>query len=40
MAAVPSTFRSREPYICRGCGTEIMTPASYRKCPVCGIKYN
>lgn len=27
-------------YICRGCGTEIATPASYIKCPVCGIRLN
>lgn len=24
-------------HICRGCGTEIMYPGKYRKCPVCGI---
>lgn len=24
-------------YVCRGCGTEITTPKSFRKCPVCGI---
>lgn len=27
-------------YICRGCGTSITTPNSFKKCPVCGIKYN
>lgn len=27
-------------YVCRGCGTEITTPNSYIRCPVCGIKYN
>lgn len=24
-------------YVCRGCGTKITTPNSFRKCPVCGI---
>lgn len=27
-------------YVCRGCGTEITTPTSFRKCPVCGIRIN
>jgi rubrerythrin len=27
------------PYICRGCGTSITTPNSFKKCPVCGIKF-
>lgn len=26
-------------YICRACGTEVMYPGKYRKCPVCGIKW-
>jgi rubrerythrin len=26
-------------YICRACGTEVMYPEKYRKCPVCGIKW-
>lgn len=26
-------------YVCRGCGTVITSPASFKKCPVCGIKY-
>ncbi|GGB81377.1 hypothetical protein N798_00250 [Knoellia flava TL1] len=27
-------------YVCRGCGTEIVNKNAYRKCPVCGIKYD
>jgi len=27
-------------YTCRGCGTSITTPTSFRKCPVCGIRIN
>jgi rubrerythrin len=26
-------------YICRACGTEVMYPEKYNKCPVCGIKW-
>lgn len=26
-------------YTCRGCGTEIASPGSFKKCPVCGIKW-
>lgn len=26
-------------YICRGCGTAISYPGTFRKCPVCGIKF-
>ena len=27
-------------YVCRGCGTEIVNKHAFRKCPVCGIKYD
>lgn len=26
-------------YTCRACGTEVMYPEKYRKCPACGIKW-
>lgn len=26
-------------YVCRGCGAEIATPSSFRRCPVCGITW-
>lgn len=33
-------FRAlRAAYVCRGCGTEIANKASFKKCPVCGIKW-
>lgn len=35
-SALPA-FRAM--YVCRGCGTEIATPSSFRRCPVCGIKW-
>ncbi|WP_281271758.1 hypothetical protein [Nocardioides immobilis] len=31
---------TRAPNVCRGCGTAIAYPDRFRKCPVCGIKYN
>lgn len=27
------------PYVCRGCGTEVSYPGTFKKCPVCGIKW-
>ena len=30
----------RMAYTCRGCGTQITTPNSFQKCPVCGIRIN
>lgn len=27
-------------YVCRGCGTEITSKGSFKKCPVCGITYD
>lgn len=30
----------RMAYTCRGCGTQITTPSSFQKCPVCGIRIN
>jgi len=39
MSVHPFRFVGRA-YICRGCGTSITTPASFRKCPVCGIRIN
>lgn len=27
-------------YVCRGCGTEITNKGAFRKCPVCGIKFD
>lgn len=32
------SFRALTRYVCRGCGTEIMYPTKYVRCPVCGIK--
>ena len=32
--------RIRMAYICRGCGAEIVNKGSFKKCPVCGIKYD
>jgi rubrerythrin len=29
----------RKPYVCRSCGTETSYPGTFRKCPVCGIKW-
>jgi len=26
-------------YVCRGCGTSVSYPGTFRKCPVCGIKW-
>lgn len=26
-------------YTCRGCGTEITNKGAFKKCPVCGIKW-
>lgn len=26
-------------YICRACGAEVFYPETYKKCPVCGIKW-
>ena len=26
-------------YICRGCGTSVSYPGTFKKCPVCGIKW-
>jgi hypothetical protein len=26
-------------YTCRGCGTSVSYPGTFRKCPVCGIKW-
>jgi rubrerythrin len=42
MNATPraATLALRAPYICRGCGISITTPASFRVCPVCGIRIN
>jgi len=27
-------------YTCRGCGTEITNKGAFKKCPVCGIKWD
>lgn len=35
-----TAMESLRGYVCRGCGTVITTPASFRKCPVCGIRIN
>ena len=29
----------RMAYVCRGCGTSVSYPGTFRKCPVCGIKW-
>lgn len=34
---MPVTLAARA-YVCRGCGTQITTPSSFKKCPVCGIR--
>jgi rubrerythrin len=34
---VPLAARSF--YVCRGCGTSVSYPGTFRKCPVCGIKW-
>ena len=26
-------------YTCRGCGTQVSYPGTFKKCPVCGIKW-
>ena len=32
-------FHDFRAYVCRGCGTSVTTPGSFRRCPVCGIKW-
>ena len=37
LAAVGSFLSA---YTCRGCGTEITNKSAFKKCPVCGIKWD
>jgi rubrerythrin len=30
---------SPKAYTCRGCGTSVPYPSTFKKCPVCGIKW-
>ena len=29
----------RMAYTCRGCGAQVSYPSTFKKCPVCGIKW-
>lgn len=40
LASIFHSLRVGRAYVCRGCGTEITSPESFKKCPVCGITYN
>lgn len=35
----PSLVTLARAYVCRGCGTSVSYPGTFRKCPVCGIKW-
>ena len=30
----------KAPYVCRGCGYETSYQGTFKKCPVCGIKWS